>query len=237
MQQSSFSQRERTAIAIATLAFIGISSLAHLAIGGYLEAHLPHWSATSPDQTPFILGVGSIEKIKPTPAPTPTSTPPPLHARPDTKPTRDARRQPRQPSMKAPFDRSTPWPGASEIPQPLPQSSAGPPAVGTPEPIATGVPTEAAPQPASPATFKHKVVPDYPPLCANEGAAGSVTVEVTIDSDGSLAAAWVGQTSGFACLDAAALAAAKESTYNPPEVGTRPVAETYLILYEFSIDS
>jgi TonB family protein len=74
-------------------------------------------------------------------------------------------------------------------------------------------------------------------MCQDEGATGRVTIEVRIDPDGSLAAAWVGQTSGFACLDAAALEAAKESTYNPPEVDNRPVAETYLILYEFSIDS
>ena len=92
-------------------------------------------------------------------------------------------------------------------------------------------------QSATQATFKRKVVPDYPQVCANENAAGHVIVDVTIDAGGSLAAAWVGQTSGFACLDEAALDAAKESTYNPKEVDGRPVAETYLILYEFSIDS
>ena len=115
-----------------------------------------------------------------------------------------------------------------------PAIAAPPPA---PAPIASATPDTSAPLAASPATFKYKALPEYPRLCIEEGAGGSVTVYVTIDADGSLAAAWVGQTSGFPCLDAAALGAAKESRYNPPEVGGRPVAETYRILYEFSIDS
>jgi protein TonB len=85
--------------------------------------------------------------------------------------------------------------------------------------------------------FKHSVSPDYPSICRDEGVTGRVVVDVTIGPDGSLQYAGVGQTSGFTCLDDAALAAAKESTYDPPEVDGRPATRTYLIVYDFTLDS
>ena len=235
MTHSKFSKRERAAIAIATLAFLGISSLTHLAIGGYLAAHMPHWSAPAPDQSPMVIGVTTL--ATPTPTPTPIATPTPRAA----KPTRatPARTPSRTPVVKTAPPHVAKHPPGPGVVEPTPAPSGPPQADETPLPIASPTPSDTQTEytTATPATFKHKIVPEYPQVCADEGAGGTVEVFVTIDGDGSLAGARVGQTSGFPCLDDAALTAAKESTYNPPEVGGRPVAETYLIVYEFSIDS
>lgn len=236
MTYAKFSKRERAAIAIATLTFIGASAIAHFVIGGFIEPHM-HWATPAADQTPTPFEVTTVARASPTPTPVPTPTPAPRIARatPRAQSPAPHRAEATPPSR----GRSTPEPGRSAPPDVDPHSTATPDARSSeiPVAIASATPNDAGPKPATPATFKNKVVPDYPSLCAGEGAGGSVTVDVTIDTDGSLAAAWVGQTSGFPCLDAAALSAAKESTYNPPEVGGRPIAETYLILYEFSIDS
>ena len=234
MKRSVFSKQERAAIAIATLAFLGVSSITHLALGGYIAAHMPHWTTPAPDQTPMVIGVTTL--ATPMPTPTPTAVPTPRVVKQFRQP--PARTQSRNPVIKASPPHAVHHAGPGIV-EPTPQPSGSPQADQTPAPSASPTPGDAQPAYAteSPATFKHKVVPEYPQVCANEGAGGTVEVLVTIDGDGSLAGARVGQTSGFPCLDDAALAAAKESTYNPPEVGGRPVAETYLIVYEFSIDS
>jgi protein TonB len=230
MRQATFSRRERAAIAFATLGFIMISAFVHFALGGYIGSHLPRWAAPLPDQSPQPFIVEYFPKASPTPTPRPIASPKP-------QPTNLERSSPPKPNQhpirpRPPVTRSSPDPGRVDPVPPTPQSSA------TPEPpVPSPTPNPIVATAATAATFKHKVVPEYPRICVDEGAGGRVAVEVTINGDGSVAAAWVGQTSGFACLDAAALAAAKESTYNAPEVGGRPVAETYIILYEFSIDS
>jgi protein TonB len=238
MRHTNFSKHERAAIAIATLGFIVISAFLHFALGGVIRSYLPRWAMPRPDPSPQVV---SVERY-PRPKPTPTPTPRPIVS-PKPQPTTPERPVPTKPNQhpirpRLPLTRSSPDPGRVNPLPPQPQSSTIPtPAVPSPTPNADGPGENRNPIPATPATFKYKVVPEYPRICVDEGAGGRVAVDVTINFDGSVAAAWVGQTSGFACLDAAALAAAKESTYNAPEVGGRPVAETYLILYEFSIDS
>jgi periplasmic protein TonB len=235
MRHANFSRRERAAIAFATLGFVLISAFVHFALGGYIGSHLPRWAAPLPDQSPQPFIVEYFPKPRPTPTPPPVASPKP-------QPTNLERPSPPKPNQhpirpRPPVTHSSPDPGRVD-PSPQPQSSANPePPVPSPTPNVDGPVENRDPISATAATFKHKLVPEYPRICVDEGAGGRVTVEVTINGDGSVAAAWVGQTSGFACLDAAALAAAKESTYNAPEVGGRPVAETYIILYEFSIDS
>jgi protein TonB len=241
MTHANFSKRERAAIAIATLTFIGISTLAHFAIGGYIGSHLPHWATPAADQSPKPLHWTTFAHPSPTPTPAPTPTP-----RPTPTPIQHVTRATPRASTPARIhvhddlpkhDASTPKPG-QPVPIDVPADMTVTPDARSSEiPFSTPPPDDTSPKPATPATFKRKIIPEYSSVCIDEGAGGDVTIDVTIDPDGSLAAAWVGQTSGFPCLDAAALSAAKESTYNPPEVGGRPIAETYLILYEFSIDS
>jgi len=236
MTHATFTKRERAAIVTATLIFIGLSTFVHLALGGFIGSHLPHWAAPGPDQRPHLVIIERFDRPKPTPTPPEIPSPKP-------RPTNPARSTPSISNQhriipQPPVAHSSPDTGRVDPLPPRPQSSTIPdPAVPSPTPDTTAPPDDGNPKPATPATFKHKVVPEYPRICEDEGASGHVAVDVTINADGSVAAAWVGQTSGFTCLDAAALAAAKESTYNAPEVGGRPVVETYLILYEFSIDS
>jgi len=239
MTQANFSKRERAAIAIATLMFIAISTLAHFAIGGLIESHMPHWATPAPDQSTKPLYWTTVAHASPTPTPVPTPTPRPTPMQHVTRATPSATMPARihVPNGLPKHDASTPKPGRPIPVDVQPDSTATPGARSSEIPISTATPDAADPKPATPATFKRKIVPEYSSVCVGEGAGGDVTIDVTIAPDGSLAAAWVGQTSGFPCLDAAALSAAKESTYNPPEVGGRPIAETYLILYEFSIDS
>jgi len=102
----------------------------------------------------------------------------------------------------------------------------------SPSPTAT-----ATEEPQRDAHFINRVQPQYPSICIDQGASGRVVVDVTIGPDGSLVSAVLGQTSGFPCIDDAALAAAKESTYEPSEVDGRPATQTYLIVYDFTLDS
>ena len=72
MTHANFSKRERAAIAIATLTFIGASAIAHFVIGGFIEPHM-HWATPAADQTPTpfevtivahdIGGVGGMDYI------------------------------------------------------------------------------------------------------------------------------------------------------------------------------
>jgi protein TonB len=239
MTNANFSKRERAAIAIATLTFIGLSTVAHLAIGGFVETHMPRWAMPADDRRSKQIVWGAFWHVKPSPTPVPTPTPTPTPHAATATPRSESPAPRHSTNAIAPsHGRRTPEPGRTPA-DVQPDSTASPDVGTSPFPTSSATPTSGGgePKPATPATFKNKVIPEYSTVCIDEGAGGRVAVDVTIDPDGSLAAAWVGQTSGFACLDAAALSAAKESTYNPPEVGGRPVAETYLILYEFSIDS
>ena len=229
-------KRSRIAIAISTVVFLVVSGVFHMTLGEFALSHMPRWPQPAPDQSPMIITPEHLIRATPTPTPPPTPPPPPSprHDQQMKHPSRAA-----HPRTHVPHTRSTPSPLASPVDAGSPLPTAQPTTMpvsdqtASPQPVAT--PVMAGADVA--AYFKHKVVPEFPRVCEDAGASGSVTVFVTISADGSVAAAWVGQTSGFPCLDAAALEAAKESTYYPPEVAGRPVAETYRILYEFQVDS
>jgi protein TonB len=226
-------RRRRWEIALATLAFVALSGAAHLFIGSVIDAHLPHWTVPDDEQ---VMTRTTLARLVATPPPTPIPTPPP--PRPAQERRADANSPqrfshaipPRARSSRMP-ERSVPVapPPAPATPLPQPDETAAP--------LATQEPESDATQPATDATFRYRAQPGYTPLCEQEGATGSVVIDVTIGPGGSLVSVDVGQTSGFPCLDAAALAAAKESTYNPPEVGGRPATKTYIIVYDFTIDS
>jgi len=228
-----FSKRELAAIAIATAIFIGASAFTHLIMGGFIAAHLPHGAAPAPEQSPIV---GTIEHLpSPTPAPTPkrTTTPaiehtsPPSNVRAPRLPSKHDRQSKHSPASVHPVGKETAEP--IDVPTTSPLSTASPDADASP--MATTAPN------LSEARFKTRVSPSYPSICLEDGAAGTAIIDVTIGPDGSVVAATVGQTSGYACLDEAALGAAKESTYWPPEQDGRPITQTYAIIYEFSTDS
>lgn len=240
MAQPTFSQREKAVIAAATIACVVLSAAVHFTLGAAVEPFLMHRAAPAADQTLTPIEVVRFVHPTPTPTPVPTPTPPPPRDHPRVTPSARPSAPP-NPVHVIPIARSSPQPGHGESPPPLPQNNQSPlpqaDASASPAASDSPKPDSGQPKQIAPGGFKHRVVPEYPQICVEQGAAGRTVIDVTIGSDGAVAAVWVGQTSGFACLDAAALAAAKESTYNPPEVDGRPVTETYLIVYEFSIDS
>lgn len=82
------------------------------------------------------------------------------------------------------------------------------------------------------AEFVSKVVPEY--STTGGRLAGQTTVLVSIGTDGRPAKAWIGQSSGREPFDAAALHAAKTSTFTPAKFNGQPIVSTYKIVYVFS---
>ena len=62
-------------------------------------------------------------------------------------------------------------------------------------------------------------IPDYPPRARREGWQGTVEVDLRVSSDGTVAQASVGRSSGFALLDSAAVTVARRSRFRLPEGG------------------
>lgn len=84
------------------------------------------------------------------------------------------------------------------------------------------------------ATVKTQAVPQYPDVMRGQvSMPATVSVEVAIKSDGSLADAWVWGPSGFAAFDDAALRAAKLSTYQGARSYCRAVPGAYFFRVNF----
>src|SRR5690348_8365014 len=62
---------------------------------------------------------------------------------------------------------------------------------------------------------------------------GSVTVAVTLDAEGKVAAASVFQSSGDPAVDAAAVDAAKQSTYAPGATNCAPSGGTFGVQFQY----
>lgn len=92
----------------------------------------------------------------------------------------------------------------------------------------------AAPDIIVAAQFIRRVQPDYPPIAATGHWEGTVVVLITLGPDGVIEAK-IGTTSGYVALDRAALRAAEESTYRPPEINGKPAIETYRVIYTFTL--
>jgi TonB family protein len=116
--------------------------------------------------------------------------------------------------------------------------------VSTPPPIATATPQptqtpEAAPTPVyAPrivvdARFVNRVAPDYPSIAREQGSGGTAIVLATVGPSGSVISVAIDQSTGNKLLDAAALTAARESTFEAPEIDGTPATETYRIVYTF----
>ncbi len=84
------------------------------------------------------------------------------------------------------------------------------------------------------AAFLHRVQPDYPAIAATGHWEGTVVVLITLGPAGVIEAK-IGTSSGYTALDRAALRAAEESTYRPPEINGKPAIETYRVIYTFTV--
>ena len=75
-------------------------------------------------------------------------------------------------------------------------------------------------------------IPPYPPIARAAHASGNVTVEITIDEDGSVVAAKA--VSGHPLLQAASVAAARNAKFTPTKVSGQPVKVQGVLVYTFA---
>ena len=75
---------------------------------------------------------------------------------------------------------------------------------------------------------------DYPAIAKEQGAVGSVEVEVTLDETGAVQGVSVYKSSGSEALDNSALQAAKATSYAPATVDCVPQPGRYLFRHDFT---
>jgi len=230
-QRAPSSKSDRQSIALVTVIFIFVSAILHFALGGTIHAPWAHQEITQP-AVPIV-----IERV-PTPRPTPTPT-----QKPTPRPKAQARPRPVRSAAKP---RSNPI-------KPVPSTTVHPPAVapvahgGVQAPLPEQTSAEETEPQASPtpidardiiisARFINRVEPNFPEVAINQGVEGTVIVLVTIGPDGVPSDVRVWQSSGNAALDRAAMQAAQQSTYAPPEVNGEPATQTYRVIYTFLLN-
>lgn len=231
-----FTKREKYYLTALSIMFIITSAVVHFAIGAWGESVVPHFKeeATPPPQRVTVQTlIKPPPKPTPTPPPTPTPTPPP-----------PLKNTPPPISLKLHVVQSHSG-GVSNGPV---EQAYTPPPVGNENGVPTAVPTvapTAGPATAAPSTgpveltdseIINKVSPEYPQMARDENIQGDVTVRVTIGPQGQVVAAVISSSSGNPLLDAAALKAARETTYRAPTLNGVPTQRDYLVIYTFRMD-
>lgn len=229
--RTSPSKLERRSVALITAAFILISAVLHFALGGLTHAS---WPRQDMPQRAIPIVIEQMSSPRPTPKPisrpTPrptmqaTQRPMPQHAKPrsqSTKPVHLAAVHP--PAFVAAGSHG----GAMRVPQQT-NTEAPPPQV-------SATPIDARDIIVS-ARFIKRVEPEFPEVAIDQEVEGTVIVLVTIGPDGVARNVRVWQSSGNLSLDRAALLAAQQSTYAPPEVNGQPATQTYRVIYTFYLN-
>ena len=107
-------------------------------------------------------------------------------------------------------------------------------AAATPQqPVADATPVY-APDMVVDARFTHQVQPEYPDVAREQNAQGTAVVLATIGPNGNVISTRIDQSTGNKLLDQAALAAARESSFEAPKINGKPATETYRLVYTFS---
>lgn len=114
-------------------------------------------------------------------------------------------------------------------------ASAAPNTVGAAAAPAADATPLYAPEMVVEARFVHQAQPDYPEVAREQNAQGTAVVFATIGPNGNVVSTHIDQTTGNKLLDAAALAAARQSTFEPPMVNGKPATETYRLVYTFAL--
>jgi protein TonB len=243
-----------------TLVVAFIVSLAlHLALAPFLRS-IPQARAEKP-RRPEVISLDEPRVPRPTPKPTMPPTPKPEQiprvAR-TALPARPRRaallRAPRRPAIRAPHAVAV-APGA----QVEPPGQTGPPGPGTngagpanggvgvgpgtapvarppteaPAPSPAAVPVPSCAQPQVAARVVDTVEPRVPDVAREEHAVGVANVRVDLDERGAVLGVTVAKSAGNVALDAAALDAARRSTYAAAIVDCRPEGGSYLFRVEF----
>jgi periplasmic protein TonB len=223
---SEYSKRERKAIVLLTLAFIVLSTIAHFALGAlYKPGPQPRDAAPQPHES----ASWTVLDHRPTPAPTPTPQPVRGVVAQHSVPTSQQASRP-SPVVKPPLighgDKG-PASGDDTLASPGPIAPESPVPSAPPEPVAS----------FAPCRMTRKIQPDYPDWIKSAGIQGTAIVILSMGPNGEVLSARIGDSSGNAALDQAALAAARASVYECPAGTGRGGTDLYQVIYTFRLDS
>ncbi len=220
-----------------------ISIALHLILGPFFKS--PH--TQTEEETPQKVTVAKIPTPPPTPPPTPTPkptvppTPPPHETPPPKKPP-----APQQPKIKINTVKTTnTHTGPTEVANnhTSGRTDGSPLGQGTAAPVAAPVATPAPPQPTPtpqmcarpnvPPGTDRAIEPDMPAMAQQQGITGDVTIDISLDENNHIVAASV-ESSPSKILNAAALSAARQSTFHTEIKDCKPVAATYRFVVTFA---
>jgi protein TonB len=89
-------------------------------------------------------------------------------------------------------------------------------------------------EPFADATADHVQAPDFPAAALAAAASAGVSVRVDLDASGHVTAATVIESSGNSDLDAAAIDAARKTTYRPAVFACQPQKSAHVMRFDFS---
>ena len=92
-----------------------------------------------------------------------------------------------------------------------------------------------APEVVVDARFIHQAQPDYPEVAKVQNAQGTAVVFATVGPNGKVISTRIDQSTGNKLLDQAALTAAHQSSFQPPQINGKPATETYRLVYTFTL--
>jgi len=81
----------------------------------------------------------------------------------------------------------------------------------------------------------HQASPRYPDTARREGLSGTAHVSLVVDETGGIRSVEIARSSGHADLDEAALAAAREWTFEPATRDGKPVPAKIVVPFEFKL--
>jgi len=92
-----------------------------------------------------------------------------------------------------------------------------------------------APEVVVDARFVHQAQPDYPEIAKEQNAQGTAVVFATVGPKGNVLSTRIDESTGNKMLDQAAMAAARQSSFEPPQINGKPATETYRLVYTFAL--
>jgi periplasmic protein TonB len=226
-----------------------VSVTAHVAFAAWALAREP--APRTPVRPPVVMELAAIAKPKPVEPPKPPPPPPPPPPKPVTikKVAKHAPSAPPPPSAPKVGIDAPETPGGLAVPTgETPDGDPNADGQGTePAPPAPAAPPAPLAPPAPPAKkfvpiyevtqvprAKHRVEPEIPEAFRRAQREALVVIEVEIDVHGKVTGARVLRHAEYG-LDDAALAAAKQTEFEPALMGTTPVAVRYQIPYRFQV--
>jgi protein TonB len=220
-----------------------ISIVLHLLLGPLVKFQRTQTEEDQPQKVTVI----KVPTPPPTPPPTPTPKPtPPPTPPPKTTPPPKQTPAPQQPKIKInTLKTSNSKSGPSEVAnshtvgntQGIPQGQGtgppiqAPPSTPAPPPPPTPTPLACA-RPNVPPGTDRAVEPDMPAMAQQQGITGDVTVDVSLDESNHIVAAKV-ESSPSVILNAAALSAARQSSFHTEIRDCKPIAATYRFVVSF----